>query len=157
VWLAREKDTSLPVSIKLLKPEVFSPSDAQATYERLVGAVTHAGRLTHQALAQVRTTFHEPKKSLYGIVSEYLDGQSLEKFRLPRGDDGKPETKSVIGMLTWFQQLAAVLAWLHTNGLVHGSVKASNVILMTGYERPHLKLLDLCWSLALSEGNRVTP
>jgi hypothetical protein len=160
VWLAREKDSSLPVTIKLLKPEVFPPSTAQATYEQIVVAVNRAGRLTHQSLAQVRTTFHHPRTNLFGIVSEYLDGQPLERLQLPRAFDGRSgasDPRLMAGVLTWFQQLAAVLAWLHTNGLVHGAVKASNIILLTSYERPVLKLLDLCWTHALGEAAEKTP
>lgn len=160
VWSAREKDSSLPVTIKLLKPEVFPPSTAQATYEQIVSAVNHAGRLTHQSLAQVRTTFHAPKMNLFGIVSEYLDGQPLERLQLPRAFDGRSgasDPRQMAGVLTWFQQLAAVLAWLHTNGMVHGAVKTSNIILLTNYERPVLKLLDLCWTHALGEAADKTP
>src|SRR5262249_52258607 len=72
VWLAREKDTHLLVSIKLLRTELFPPSSAQPMYERLVSSITHAGRLTHPNLSQTRATFHQPRLGLYGIVSEYL-------------------------------------------------------------------------------------
>lgn len=155
VWLARERDSAVPVTIKLLKPEVFPPSAAQNVYERLVASVTSAGRLTHANLARVRTTFHEPRMGLRGLVSEYVEGQTLEHLQVPRKRDGRPglsDPATLAGVLLWFQQLAAVLAWLHKQKLVHGNVKPSNVMLIAGRDRPSVKLLDLCWSLADIEG-----
>jgi serine/threonine protein kinase len=151
VWLAREKDTHLLVAIKVLRTELFPPSSAQMMYERVVASITSIGRLTHPNLVDTRTTFHQPRLGLYGIVSEYLEGQTLDGIYIPKAVDGRPgasDPRTMAGVLSWFQQIATVLAWLHANGVVHGNVRPRNVMLMTGYERPTIKLLDLCWSNA---------
>jgi hypothetical protein len=151
VWLAREKDTHLLVAIKLIKPEKFPPSALQLMYERLVESLGSAGRLTHPHLALVRSTFHQPRLNMYGVVSEYLDGQTLDGIYIPKTIDGRPgtmEPHTMAGVLAWFQQVATVLAFLHANGVVHGRLKPTNVMLMTGYERPTIKVLDTCWAAA---------
>jgi serine/threonine protein kinase len=155
VWLARERDTHLLVAIKLLRTELFPPSSAQVMYERLVQSISRAGRFTHPNLAQTRSTFHQPRLGLFGIVSEYLEGQTLDGIYIPKSVDGRPgasDPRTLAGVLAWFQQIATVLAWLHANGVVHGNVKPRNVMLMTGYDRPIIKLLDLCWSEAQITG-----
>ncbi|MCK6551680.1 hypothetical protein L6R52_37955, partial [Myxococcota bacterium] len=154
VWLAREKASGVPVAVKLLKTELFPPSSVQGLYERLVGAVTDVGRLTHSHLTPVRSTILEPRLGVYGLVTEHVDGITLDKIEIPLGPDGRPgasDSRTLAGVLGWFLHLSAVLAWLHTNGVVHGKVKPQNVMLRTGLERPKLELLDLCWSNARIE------
>lgn len=157
VWLAREVDTASHVAIKLLRVELLSQASAQLAYQNLVNAVTQDSHRAHPNLVQARTTIHQPLHGLYGIVSEHTDGRTLDAISIPRSPSGLPgatDPRILASVLSWFQQLASVLVWLHGQGVVHGQVKPRNVVLVSGHERPVLKLLDLCWSRAGIVGPR---
>jgi serine/threonine protein kinase len=60
------------------------------------------------------------------LVVEYLDGPTLDELLDEHGPVDTPEVVALAG------RLAATLRWLHRNGVTHGDVKPSNVVIRDG-------------------------
>lgn len=129
VYRAYSTGLARPVAVKVLHPYL---SRKRELVQLLLHIVRAAARLNHPHL--ITTYAVGEQDGRYYLVMEYVEGQPLsqilrERERLP--DD---QTVSLL------QQMADVLDCAHSQGLVHGGVKPSNVMINA---EGQVKLADL--------------
>eukprot|EP00639_Heterosigma_akashiwo_P010660 CAMPEP_0206383562 /NCGR_PEP_ID=MMETSP0294-20121207/14019_1 /ASSEMBLY_ACC=CAM_ASM_000327 /TAXON_ID=39354 /ORGANISM="Heterosigma akashiwo, Strain CCMP2393" /LENGTH=451 /DNA_ID=CAMNT_0053833637 /DNA_START=119 /DNA_END=1471 /DNA_ORIENTATION=+ len=109
-------------------------------------------RVCHPGIIALYEVIQE-KKSLY-IITEYACGGSLKGLLRRKKSGGEytegsfeePEARRL------FQQVAAAVAYMHHENIIHRDLKLENVLLdLTGY----CKILDLGFSVTLKPGKRL--
>lgn len=138
VWLASDERLRRPVAIKLPTDALLADPTFARRFER--EAQTAAG-LSHPNLVSVYDYGSEGGRPY--LVSEYIEGASLEKLR-ERGE--APPTEIVT------RALLAALAHIHAAGIVHRDVKPGNVLV----EDPNRILLTDFGIAQSTEETRLT-
>ncbi|HEY5437740.1 MAG TPA: serine/threonine-protein kinase, partial [Acidimicrobiales bacterium] len=118
VYLAEDVSLQRSVVVKVLLPRLAGHEDVRRAFrDRIIQAAT----LSHPHLARVYDGGQE-SGSIF-MISEYLSGGSLEKVlasgRRLSVDDGARLGRDVSG----------ALAYVHENGIVHGGLKPSKLLL----------------------------
>ena len=135
-----------PVCLKLLKPNFLARRDGAGAFGRLEASVAVHGRLVHPNLARVYGTVQDPAEQCFGQVGEDLRGTSLAEAEI-EPDALRGRDPGALGeVLSWFEQIGDLLTWLHGQGMVHGNIKPTNVLLVPVGIGLRAKLLDLSWS-----------
>jgi hypothetical protein len=117
VYRAFDRDLQRDVALKLRRPAADgTPFDA----ERLVREARRLARVKHHHVVAVLSA--ERKGNEVGIVMEWLKGQTIDRIVQTQGALGAREA-AVIGM-----DICRALAAVHAAGLLHGDVKAHNVM-----------------------------
>jgi eukaryotic-like serine/threonine-protein kinase len=118
VYLADDESLQRPVVVKVLLPRLAGHEDVRRTFrERIIKAAT----LSHTHLARVYDGGQE-SGSIF-MICEYLGGGSLEDV-LSSG-----RTLSVDDGARLGRDVGSALAYVHENGLVHGSLSPSKLLL----------------------------
>lgn len=133
-------------AVKLLRPDFLARMGSEAAYSRLSASISVHSRLAHPYLARVIRPIQDPAQGACGQVSERLTGQPLGPAVVRPSALHNGDPQALATLITWFEQLGDVLAWLHEQGMVHGNLKPSNVMLVPLAGESHVKLLDLSWS-----------
>lgn len=108
-------DAGLPVALKLLHPHVVSDAEA---FRRLQREVGRASSLKHPHVLGVQGLVAHARRTV--LVTERVEGGSVSELSGPLPVDAVV----AIGL-----QLCSALAAAHAAGLVHGDVRAGNVLL----------------------------
>ncbi|MEQ8984019.1 MAG: protein kinase [Deltaproteobacteria bacterium] len=145
VWLSQDA-RGTPVVLKMLRPTFASRPSGQAAFGRLQATVHLHKNLIHDSLARVYGTTVDPMTGTYAMLSQYVEGRLLNHVQLPPAALKGQEPRSLAVLLSWFESLADVMAWLHTQGVIHGNLKPSNVMLMRAGQGHITSVLDLSWS-----------
>ena len=127
VWLGSDPHLHRQVAIKVLPPRVQGDQDAQARFERKVEAIA---TLNHPHILPI----HD-----FGIQS-LSDGQFITYFVMPYIAEGsladllaqqvRERQKSTVDkVLMWLAQVADALDYAHAQGVVHGNVKLTNLLM----------------------------
>lgn len=116
VFLAEDRQRSVPVAVKILHPETESPR-AMARLRREAEILK---RLEHPHLIRVVDLLEAPGK--LALVLEFLPGETLAQ-RLSRGPLSDPEARQLM------LQVAAALTALHRQQVVHRDLKPSNLMI----------------------------
>jgi len=116
IYRAHDSQLNRPVALKLLRRDIalVRPVDRLLDEARTLAQVDHPNVVTVHG-ADVRD-------GRAGLWMELVDGQTLEAWLGAHGPMGAREVAS-IGM-----DLCGALAAVHSKGLVHGDVKAQNVM-----------------------------
>jgi serine/threonine-protein kinase len=116
IYRAHDPQLNRPVALKLLRRDItlFRPVDRLLAEARTLAQVRHSNVVTVHG-ADVRD-------GRAGLWMELVDGQTLEAWLGLHGQMGAGEAAS-IGV-----DLCRALAAVHREGLVHGDVKAQNVM-----------------------------
>lgn len=150
VWLARDPKRTGPIVLKLLRSQVLSQPQGRASVSRLAASIKAYAEIEHPNICPVLRLVQQREDNAFGLASPYIDGQSLDRLQIVLATGGQREVdaKRLVRLLGWFEQLSAVLGWLHDRGVVHGNLKPTNLMLVqnTGNHVHTLKLLDLAWS-----------
>jgi serine/threonine-protein kinase len=119
VFLAYDRTTQLPVALKIVREESRMPGDDEALRQELL----HARSVSHPNVCRV----HDLAPSKYGpiLVMEYITGQTLHThIRRKKAQGGY--TADEFRRLA--SEIAAGVAAIHAQGLVHGDLKPGNVM-----------------------------
>ncbi|MEL6188985.1 MAG: protein kinase, partial [Myxococcota bacterium] len=135
-----------PVAVKLLKPGFLGRPDGMAAFGRLGASVAVHSQLRHPYLARTYDVIEDRGPSAFGQVTEVLEGQTLAEVQVEDTSLKGQDPLGLAGVLTWYEQLGDVLAWLHAQSMVHGNLKPTNVMRISLAGEHHVKLLDVSWS-----------
>jgi DNA-binding SARP family transcriptional activator len=125
VYLARDRRFDRPVALKLLRPDVATPTDAR----RFRREIAILARLYHPHILQLYDSgvlAGDGPAGLY-FVMPYVSGESLRQ-RLRRESPLPLET--AVDLAT---DLAEALAYAHGRGVVHRDLRPENVLLEAGH------------------------
>lgn len=123
VYRARDPVLARDVALKLIEDGAVADDEFIAEARRLA-------RVRHPNVLSIHGV--ESDRGRVGLWADVLEGRTLEQ-RLAEGPLAEPELLSIA------EQLISALRAVHAAGLVHGDVKAGNV--MVG-DRGHLTLMD---------------
>src|SRR6188474_572774 len=119
VFLAFDRSTQQPVALKIVREEAKMPGDDEAMRQELL----HARSVSHPNVCRV----HDLAPSPFGpiLVMEHIAGQTLHthiRRRKSQGGYKQDEFRKIAS------EVAAGLAAIHAQGLVHGDLKPGNVM-----------------------------
>lgn len=134
------------VALKFLKQGFLTRMDGAGAFGRLSASLAVHAQVAHPYLARVFGPVQDPAQNAFGQISEYLPGIPLTQAQVSPSALRGHDPLGLAGLITWYEQLGDVLAWLHEQGMVHGNLKPTNVLLMPLGREYHIKLLDLSWS-----------
>jgi serine/threonine protein kinase len=143
VYRAFDRDLLRHVALKVTRAAATSdatPFDA----ERLVREAQRLARVKHPNVVSVLSA--ERKGNAVGVVMEWIKGQTLDAIVQTQGPLGAREA-AVIGI-----DVCRALAAVHAAGLLHGDVKAHNVMREEG---GRIVLMDFGASRDLSQAPAV--
>jgi serine/threonine protein kinase len=119
-YLARDESSELDVVVRVLRPELVNSPQIRAQFLDLS---RRSVKLVHQNLVLTREVRSFSDRHIYYVVRDYVDGVTLQKL-LESGRAFSPDQiMKILG------QLLRSLTPLHANGMLHGSIKPSNVFL----------------------------
>lgn len=144
VWKAQERlpdDTTFPVAIKLLKPEI---SDKPQRIERFKNEISLTRRLRHPNIIMTNTDGNVGEQ--YYAVMDYIEGQTLREFI-----KGKPF--SIDDTIRYLGQVGEALTAAHSQQkIIHRDVKPENIMV----KGEHLYLGDFGLAISPEEDMSVT-
>src|SRR5262245_39999085 len=116
IYRAHDPQLNRPVALKLLRSDItlLRPVD------RLLGGARTLAQVRHPNVVTVHGA--DVRDGRAGLWMELVDGQTLEAWLSTHGPMGAGEA-TAIGI-----DLCQALAAVHAQGLVHGDVKAQNVM-----------------------------
>ena len=120
VYAARDRETGAVVALKRLDPALLSKSDANFAH-RFLKQARSARLLKHRNIVEIHDA-GEVGGTVY-VAMEMLEGQSLRHIL----DAGPIPIARAIQVA---RDLASGLAHAHLEGVVHGAIKPSNVIVL---------------------------
>ena len=118
VWRARDNERGKIVAIKLLRGV---HADDPEYVQRFAREVELACRVKSPNIVRVRG--HGQRQGVPFVVLEFISGQSLRARLAEHGPYPPAEARALL------TQVAEALAAVHTAGIVHRDIKASNVLL----------------------------
>ncbi len=150
VWAAKRVDRLEMVTLKMLRASVIHRTQLYKAFERLTQSITSHGRLEHRGLPRIVGTARRTDDGLFGLVSEHMPGQTLERYDPMAGVGGSllDSPAAFASVLSVIEQLSEISGWLHANNVLHGNIKPSNVLVTSSSRGVSVRLLDLCWSRA---------
>lgn len=123
-------------AIKVIRPELFGGRlGEQFRRERQI-----LGRLDHVNIARIVDGGSTPEGLPY-FVMDFVDGAPIHKFCADN-------SLSVRQRLALFQQACAAVQYIHRNGVIHGDLKPSNILVS---HDGVVKLVDFGIATALSD------
>ncbi len=109
-WLAKDRLSGASVALKICDPNPQSAAALRAEWQASI-------RMMHAHIVRVFEFHTEPEAAFYS--QQFIDGPELGALAGGRVDD----ILGVVGLLS------SALAYVHAKGVVHGDVKAANVLL----------------------------
>jgi serine/threonine-protein kinase len=119
-YLARDESSDLDVVVRVLRPELVNSPEIRA---RFLDLSRRSVRLVHHNLVLTREVDAYPDRHIYFAVRDYVPGVTLQKLL----ESGRGFSADQI--IKVLRQLLQGLTPVHANGLVHGSIKPSNIFL----------------------------
>ena len=138
VYKATDRDTDVEYAIKVLPTALSADPRALADLKK---EVANAQALTHQNLLKIN--YLATSGSLSYIVMEYIDGDTLEEYRLRKGRTIPAEDFKKIA-----PQILSGLEYLHEKGVVHRDVKPQNIMISHNGD---IKITDYGIALSIKE------
>ena len=119
IYLAHDVALDLPVTVKVLDPELARSAEARARFEREARA---AANIIHPNVANVRQYGVLPDGDPY-LVMQYVRGRSLEHRLAADGPLTVAEVRSLLA------DVARGLDSAHRRGVVHRDIRPGNILL----------------------------
>jgi eukaryotic-like serine/threonine-protein kinase len=131
MWLARESHSQLYVLLKDLYTQHRVDSEAMRNFVKQAQAVAS---LEHPNLVPLRDVFvypstsaNSPVSSMVCLVTEYIDGQTLDDFLQNTANTAK--MRPGIGMVDLLTSISLAIDYAHQHGVIQGNLKPSNILL----------------------------
>ncbi|TNE43338.1 MAG: hypothetical protein EP343_33720 [Deltaproteobacteria bacterium] len=123
-------------------------TESEGFLKRWLPAMEQLQGLSASTLATVRWVGCDTTQKMYGLVSEYKCGVTLEHWlqREPFMNHASPTTWRAV--MNLFQGIVEALSSLHRMGWSHGNLKPSNIVISVDGS---VSLLDCHWGLALEQ------
>jgi serine/threonine-protein kinase len=124
VYLARDPLIGRRVALKALadgKP--LKPEEVERLRSRLLNEAASAGQLNHPGIVTIHDVVDDAASGQVCIAMEYVAGRTLKEYLQKRDILSLQFTAEVIG------QVAEVLDFAHSHGVVHRDIKPANVML----------------------------
>lgn len=123
VYRGRQISLDRTVAIKVLSGALVDVAEVRERFEQEAKIIA---RLTHPNIVQVHEICEiEDEDAGLCIVMEYIDGRSLQEIL----QEQRP--LAIERAMAIAEQIAAGLAYAHTQGVIHRDVKPQNVMLMS--------------------------
>lgn len=119
-YLARDDSTELDLVIRVLRPEFAARPRVRAQFLDLS---KRSARLVHANLVMTRGVRSLAEHQIHYAARDYVDGPTLQKLL----ETGEIFNRDQI--LNMIRQIVEALGYIHSEGLIHGGVKPSNVFL----------------------------
>jgi serine/threonine protein kinase len=119
-YLARDESSELDVVVRVLRPELASSPQIRAQFLDLSW---RSLKLVHQNLVLTREVKAFSDRHIYFAVRDYVDGVTLQRLI---DSDRVFSPDQIIKIL---RQVLRALSPLHAQGIMHGSIKPSNLFL----------------------------
>ncbi len=113
--------------------------------ERFKREAKNQAKLTHPNIVPVYGITEENR--LFGIVMEYVEGETLERMISRKG------RLNIVDSLKIIQQVLSGVSYAHSKGFVHRDLKPSNIIINTDGVA---KIMDFGISKSLNESKAIT-
>ncbi|MFP4298636.1 MAG: serine/threonine protein kinase [Spirulinaceae cyanobacterium] len=124
---------------KVLKILTIASEKALQLFEQEASVLT---TVRHWGVPQVEPNsffqIQTPQKTLFCLVMEKINGQTLEDILLNQYPQGCPEAL----VLDWLYQAADILETLHQHFIIHRDIKPSNLMLRESLPQKQLVLID---------------
>jgi serine/threonine protein kinase len=137
VYLARDRNTNEPIAIKTLLPEHSSSPQAIGLFEREYSILE---KMRNPGIVSVHMMGLDPSHGLY-FTMPYLESGTLEDAR-------QTGSASQAQLLNWWIDLVHIMAYAHSQGLVHRDLNPQNVVTNRG----NVVVVD--WGLGRVGGTR---
>ena len=124
VWLAEDKKTSSRVALKMISSELFS---TQNELRKLKNEFNLFLQVKCRNISELKEFFNT--KGMLFYTAEYVEGTELTEMR----------GESLSKVLPYFIGITKSLIELHNYGIVHGTVKPTDIIIMSNNQA---KLVD---------------
>jgi serine/threonine protein kinase len=143
----RPDDDPQIVTVKLIEV----PTDPQRFSERMRNTADVLNSLRHAAIPEVVQVGVTPGGQAY-VVASYVPGSSL-------CDYVTSHRAGVSERVQLAEQLCSIIADLHHNGVIHGSIKPTNIIVCESANGPFAVLLDtgIVPAIELGAGDTEAP
>ncbi|XP_051160142.1 aurora kinase C [Leptopilina boulardi] len=144
VYLARHKDTSFIVAMKVLFKDQVMKAGVEHQVRREIEIQTH---LRHRNILRMYGYFHDDKR-IY-LILEYAPKGELYKELNSQENKRFNEVRTA----TYITQLADALKYCHKRKVIHRDIKPENLLLGLHGE---LKIADFGWSVHAPSSRRTT-
>ncbi|XP_043476466.1 aurora kinase C-like [Leptopilina heterotoma] len=144
VYLARHKDTSFIIAMKVLFKDQIIKAGVEHQVRREIEIQTH---LRHRNILRMYGYFHDDKR-IY-IILEYAPKGELYKELNAQENKRFDEVRTA----TYITQLADALRYCHKRKVIHRDIKPENLLLGLHGE---LKIADFGWSVHAPSSRRTT-
>ncbi len=121
VYRAWHPELERHAAIKVMRPELVNEHDS---YERFLQEARTAARLEHPNIVHVLNFGRTPDNASYYIMMDFVEGVSMRQL-VQENPDGMP-LEEVIPLFT---QIADVLIFAHTQGVLHRDLKPDNILI----------------------------
>ena len=121
VFLGRDTRLNRRVAIKVLPPYLNDLTDAR---NRLIHEAKVAAKLEHPGIVPVYDIVITD--SVVAVVSQFIDGQTLDSWMKAGGSRGEGGSESSVQLM---RSVAEALGHAHRAGVVHRDLKPSNILI----------------------------
>lgn len=132
VYKAEQVDLSRLVAVKVLHKSVLADDEHLARFEQEAKILS---ALDHQNIIKVFSCGTFPSGVPY-MVTEYLDGQGLDKIILA---ETRLHWRRAVSL---FIQICKAVGFAHASGIVHRDLKPQNIMIMQQPDADTVKVLD---------------
>src|SRR6266702_2999001 len=135
VWKAFDPQLQRNVAVKLFHVDLLNDPDFMASYQNLprVRAAKLTVSLRHPNIVRMHgfhiTPPRESEKTLAYIVMDYIEGPTFADYL--RDTSYRKEFPSASEVENLFASIAAAIDYAHQQGVIHGDLKPTNILLDT--------------------------
>lgn len=144
VYAAIDADDKV-YAVKEMIDNFSDPTERQAAIDRFQAEAQLLQKLQHPAIPQVYASFDDEGR--HYLVMDFVAGEDLEELLQREG----PQSEDRV--LEWADEICALLAYLHQEGLIYRDIKPSNIMIQPDGQ---LKLIDFGIAKVFQPGARGT-